>query len=76
VALLFEYRYKEVNIGLFMRIVRRSVHVPHVNANIPTPTKLEHAVISQSIVKHDGSYVVPATIAIDGSIMTPAPTIK
>jgi hypothetical protein len=47
-----------------------SVLVPYVNANICTPTKVEQIVSSQSTIYLDRSYVVPATIALDGLIMT------
>jgi hypothetical protein len=50
----------------------RHFHVPYLNANPRTPTKVEHAVTAQSTVHHDGSYVESATVDIDGLSLTPA----
>jgi hypothetical protein len=48
------------------------VPIPYVTTHLRTPAQLEHAVTSQSTINHDGSYVVPATIDIDGlSLTTP-----
>jgi hypothetical protein len=51
-----------------------SVIVPYVTANLRTPIKVEHAVIAQSTVHLASSYVVPATIDIDGLSLTPDKT--
>jgi 8-oxo-dGTP pyrophosphatase MutT (NUDIX family) len=48
------------------------VPIPYVTTNIRTPAKLEHVVVAQSTINPDGSYVVPATIYIDGLCLTPA----
>jgi ADP-ribose pyrophosphatase YjhB (NUDIX family) len=45
-----------------------SVHVPHVKAYFRTPTKVEQAAIAESTGDHDGSYVIPTTIDIDGGL--------
>jgi hypothetical protein len=47
-----------------------SVHVPHVSANLRTLTKVDHVVISQSIVQQDSYCVVSTAIATDGLTMT------
>jgi 8-oxo-dGTP pyrophosphatase MutT (NUDIX family) len=48
------------------------VPVPYVTSNLRTPAKLEQVVTTQSTINSDGSYVVPATIEIDGLSLTPA----
>jgi ADP-ribose pyrophosphatase YjhB (NUDIX family) len=42
--------------------------------NLRTPAQVEQAVIAQSTVNPDGTYVVPETINIDGLNLTPAQT--
>jgi hypothetical protein len=49
-----------------------SVHVPYVIANFRTLAKVEQAVVSQSVIYRDGTYVVPATLDIDGLTHTPS----
>jgi 8-oxo-dGTP pyrophosphatase MutT (NUDIX family) len=49
-----------------------SLHVRFVTAYLRTHAQLEHVVIAQSTINPDGSYVVPATIDIDGLSLTPA----
>jgi hypothetical protein len=51
-----------------------SVLVPYVNITLSKPTHVKHYVISHSTVQADGSYVVPATIAMDGLPITPVVT--
>jgi hypothetical protein len=48
------------------------VPVPNVTINLRTPVKVEHVVLSQSTSQLDGSYVVPASIAIESFIVTPS----
>jgi hypothetical protein len=48
-----------------------SVHVPYVNANLRTPTRVEQVVVAQSAVHPDGYNVVATTVDIDGLSMTP-----
>jgi 8-oxo-dGTP pyrophosphatase MutT (NUDIX family) len=43
-----------------------SVHVPFLSASMRTPANVEQAVVAQPIIYHDGTYIVPATLAIDG----------
>jgi 8-oxo-dGTP pyrophosphatase MutT (NUDIX family) len=43
-----------------------SFPVPFVAFNIRTHAKLVQDVTTQSTIKHDGTYIVPATIDIDG----------
>jgi hypothetical protein len=59
VPLLAEH-YKLVHVFL------AHVYVLYMNANLRTPAKVEQAVIAQLAIHFDGSYVVPATIDIDG----------
>jgi hypothetical protein len=42
--------------------------------NLRTPGQVEQAVLAQSTVNSDGTYVVPETINIDGLTLTPAQT--
>jgi ADP-ribose pyrophosphatase YjhB (NUDIX family) len=42
--------------------------------NLRTPAQVEHAILAQSTVNPDGTYVVPETINIDGLNLTPAQT--
>jgi 8-oxo-dGTP pyrophosphatase MutT (NUDIX family) len=42
--------------------------------NLRTPASVEQAVLAQSTVNPDGTYVVPETINIDGLTLTPAQT--
>jgi hypothetical protein len=51
-----------------------SVPTPYVNAKLHTPTKVKQAVIAQSTVHPNGSYVVSATVDIDRLSMTPSVT--
>jgi hypothetical protein len=51
-----------------------SALVPSVVANIRTPTKLAQAVTTQSTINLDGTYVIHATIDIDGLSLTPTKT--
>jgi hypothetical protein len=58
-----------------------SVPIPYVTVNLRTSANFEQVVIAQSTVNPDGSYVVPATIDIDGLSLTPVkhgllPTMK
>jgi hypothetical protein len=46
------------------------VLVFYVTANLRTPAKVEQIVITQSTIHHDGTYVVPSTIDIDGLSLT------
>jgi 8-oxo-dGTP pyrophosphatase MutT (NUDIX family) len=39
--------------------------------NLRTPAQVEHAVLAQSTVNPDGTYVVPETVNIDGLNLTP-----
>jgi hypothetical protein len=41
-----------------------------VTANLLTPVKVEQAVTAKSTIHHDGSYVAPATININGLYVT------
>jgi hypothetical protein len=50
------------------------VPVPYVHANLRTPAKVEQAVIAQSTIYHDGTYVVPYTSDVDGLSLTPSKT--
>jgi 8-oxo-dGTP pyrophosphatase MutT (NUDIX family) len=50
------------------------VPVPYVEANIRTHTKLVQAVTVQLTINHDGIYVDPKTIDIDGLLLTPTKT--
>jgi hypothetical protein len=52
-------------------IFSASVPIPYVTTNLRTIAKLEHVVTAQSTINPDGSYVVPATIDIDGLSLTP-----
>jgi hypothetical protein len=52
-----------------------SVHGAYVTANQRAPAIVELAVTAQSTIYSDGSYVVPATIDIDGLSLTPSKTI-
>jgi ADP-ribose pyrophosphatase YjhB (NUDIX family) len=47
------------------------VLVPYVMTHLRTPAQLEQVVASQSTTNHDGSYVVLATIDIDGQSLMP-----
>jgi hypothetical protein len=50
-----------------------SIPIPYVTAHLRTPpAQLEQGVPAQSTINPDGSYVVPATIDIDGLSLTPA----
>jgi hypothetical protein len=49
-----------------------SVPVPYVTANLRTHAKLEQDATAQSTINSDGSYVVPATIDINGVSLSPA----
>jgi 8-oxo-dGTP pyrophosphatase MutT (NUDIX family) len=57
-----------------MYVYSAFVHVPYANANLRTLAKVEEVVISQSIIHHDGYYVVQTTVDIDGYTMTPTIT--
>jgi ADP-ribose pyrophosphatase YjhB (NUDIX family) len=49
-----------------------SVLAHFMNANLRTLTKVEHAVITYSTVRHDdGSYGITTTLSIDGLTLTP-----
>jgi hypothetical protein len=49
--------------------------VPYVTTHLRTPAQLEQVVTAQSIINPDGSYVVPETIDVGGSMnLTPAKT--
>jgi hypothetical protein len=43
-----------------------------VTTNLRTPAKVEQAVATYSAIHHDDTYVVPATIDIDGLSLTPS----
>jgi hypothetical protein len=43
-----------------------------VVANLRTPAKVEQAVTPQSTIHYNGSYVVPASVDIDGLSLTPS----
>jgi hypothetical protein len=52
-----------------------SVPVPNVTSHMCTPAQLEHAVIAQSTINPDGSYVVSERIDVgSGMNLTPAKT--
>jgi hypothetical protein len=48
------------------------VLAPYVTAHLSTLAQVEQGVTTQSTINPDGSYVVPATIGIDGLSPTPA----
>jgi hypothetical protein len=50
------------------------IYVPYVNANCHTPLKIGQAVTAQPTIHLDGTYVVPATIDIDGHSLTRSTT--
>jgi hypothetical protein len=49
-----------------------SVQVPYVTTHLRTPPQLEQAMTTQSSINHDGFYVLPETIDIDGLLLTAA----
>ena len=49
-----------------------SIPVLFATNNLRTPAQVEQAVLEQSTVNPDGTYVVPETINIDGQTLTPA----
>jgi ADP-ribose pyrophosphatase YjhB (NUDIX family) len=49
-----------------------SIHVLFATNNLRTPAQVEQAVLAQSTVNPDGTYVVPEKINIDGLTLTPA----
>jgi hypothetical protein len=46
------------------------VLVPYVTTHLRTPAQLEQAIIAQSNIHPDGSYIVPDTIDIGGLSLT------
>jgi ADP-ribose pyrophosphatase YjhB (NUDIX family) len=65
----------------FVYVFSACVPVPCVTAHLRTSFQLEQVVTAHSTINPDGSYVVPATIDIDGLSLTPAkhrllPTLK
>jgi hypothetical protein len=63
----------KANISLFTSS-RAFIPVSFVAANIRTHAKLVQVVSAQSTINYDGTYVVPATIDIDGMSLTPTKT--
>jgi hypothetical protein len=53
-------------------IFSASVRVPYVTVSLRTPIKVEQVVNVESTIHHDGSYVVPTTVDIDGHSLTPS----
>jgi hypothetical protein len=53
-----------------VHVVSVFVNVPYVIANLRTLAKVEHAVAAQSIVYPHDSYVISATVGIDGLSLT------
>jgi ADP-ribose pyrophosphatase YjhB (NUDIX family) len=51
-----------------------TIHVMFAANNLRTPAQVEQAVLAQSTVNPDGTYVVPETINTDGLNLTPAQT--
>jgi ADP-ribose pyrophosphatase YjhB (NUDIX family) len=51
-----------------------SVPVPYVTTHVRTHAQVEQAIIAQSTINPDGSYVVPETINVGGLTLTPAKT--
>jgi 8-oxo-dGTP pyrophosphatase MutT (NUDIX family) len=51
-----------------------SVPEPYVTANLRTQSEVEQDVLTQSTINHDGTYVAPAPIDIDGLPLTPFKT--
>jgi ADP-ribose pyrophosphatase YjhB (NUDIX family) len=56
----------------FVCVFSAYVPVPYETTNSRTPAKLEQVVTTRSTINPDGSYIVPATIDIDGLSLTPA----
>jgi ADP-ribose pyrophosphatase YjhB (NUDIX family) len=58
----------------FVYVYSAYVPVPFVTSHLRTPAQLEHAVIAQSTINPDCSYIVPETLDIGGLNLTPAKT--
>jgi ADP-ribose pyrophosphatase YjhB (NUDIX family) len=57
---------------LLVYVYSATIPVLFATNNLRTPAQVEQAVIAQSRVNPDGTYVVPETINIDGLNLTPA----
>jgi hypothetical protein len=57
---------------LLVRVFLATALVLYVTANLRELAKVEEAVIAQSSVHHDGSYIVPTIVDIDGFALTPS----